>query len=263
VALTGPESTGVEAVMPQPLLRGLAACSLLPLCAAALAAPPAPAAPCESRNLGFDVAEAGWKHLPMSRKKAHTAYAVEREGSRSVLVARAEASASLYVAPLPKPMQVPATLRWSWKTDAAVPGADNREKRFEDAPLRVIVAFDGDADTLPAGERTQRKLAESLSGRAPPYASLMYIWTDKVAAETLIPSAHTSQLKMLAVGPGPGGGGLGDWQNFERNLAADFKRAYGAAPGPLLGVAVLTDTDNTGAKASGRYADLRLQCAGP
>jgi hypothetical protein len=160
-------------------------------------------------------------------------------------------------------MQVPSTLSWSWKTDAAVPGADNRDKRLEDAPLRVIVAFDGDAGTLPAGERAQRKMAESLAGRAPPYATLLYLWTDKVAPETLIPSAHTSQLKMLAVGPGPGGGGLGQWQSFERNLAADFRRAYGAAPGPLLGVAVLTDTDNTGAKAVGHYAELRLRCAGP
>jgi hypothetical protein len=257
----------VETIMTLELSRRLAA----PAIAAGLlagvgatshAAPPVPAAPCESRDLGFDVQEAGWKHLPLSRKKAHTAYTVERDGARSVLVARAAASASLYVAPLVKPMQVPATLRWAWKTDAAVPGADNREKRLEDAPLRVIVAFDGDADKLPAGERTQRRLAESLSGRAPPYATLMYLWTDKVAPETLIPSAHTSQLKMLAVGPGLGGGGLGQWQSFERNLAADFRRAYGADPGPLLGVAVLTDTDNTGAKASGRYADLRLQCTG-
>jgi len=29
----------------------------------------------------------------------------------------------------------------------------------------------------------------------------------------------------------------------------------------LRGVAVMTDTDNTGAKATGYYADLRIECA--
>jgi hypothetical protein len=223
--------------------------------------PPAQAAeptPCQPRSLGFDAADAGWKPVPMSRRKKDTVYEVEREDQRTVLVARAEGAASFYVARLPTPIRLPATLSWSWKTDALVPGADNRDKRREDAPLRVVVAFDGDASMLPAGERTQRALAESLSGQAPPYAALMYIWSDQVAPETIIPSAHTSQIKMIVVASGTQG--LGTWQSVRRDLAADYRRAYGAEPGPILGVAVLTDTDNTGAKAEGRYADIRLQC---
>ena len=49
--------------------------------------------------------------------------------------------------------RVPATLSWDWKTDALVPGADNRDKAREDAPLRVLVAFDGDKATLPEAEQ--------------------------------------------------------------------------------------------------------------
>jgi hypothetical protein len=47
-----------------------------------------------------------------------------------------------------------------------------------------------------------------------------------------------------------------------RNLAADYRKAFGAAPGRVLGVAVMTDTDNTGAKAVGEYADIRFDCSG-
>ena len=54
----------------------------------------------------------------------------------------------------------------------------------------------------------------------------------------------------------------GNWQSVQRNLAADYRRAYGAEPGPVLGVAVMTDTDNTGTKAVGEYADIRFKCAG-
>ena len=38
------------------------------------------AAPCEPRDLGFDRAEAGWKHQPMSKLKRDTAYSVDEGG---------------------------------------------------------------------------------------------------------------------------------------------------------------------------------------
>jgi hypothetical protein len=217
--------------------------------------------PCESRSLGFDLAEVGWKHVPLSKLKRDTAYAVVQAGDRrAVLRASADRSASLYAAALKAPIRTPTTLSWDWKADALVPGADNRDKAREDAPLRVIVAFDGDHAKLPEAEQTRFKRAKALSGRQPPYAVLMYIWSDQVAVGSVIPSAHTSQIKMLAVASGPGG--LGRWHSVQRKPADDYRQAYGAEPGPLLGVAVMTDTDNTGTKAVGEYAGIRIDCGG-
>ena len=236
-------------------------CSALLICISPLGAAAAEAdAKCKARNLDFADKSAGWSHLPLSKLKRDTVYTQAQEGGRTVLTATADGSASLYVARFKQPGTVPASLNWRWKTGALVPGADNRDKKREDAPLRVIVAFDGDRSTLPEAEQKRFKRAKSLSGRESPYATLMYIWSDHVAPETVIPSAHTGQLKMLVVASGAGG--LGSWQSVSRNLAADFRRAYGAEPGRLLGVAVMTDTDNTGAKAVGAYADIRLACAG-
>jgi hypothetical protein len=65
---------------------------------------------------------------------------------------------------------------------------------------------------------------------------------------------------MLVVASGPRG--LGSWQSVRRNVAEDYRRAYGAEPGPVLGVAVMTDTDNTGKRAVGEHADIRFECAG-
>jgi Protein of unknown function (DUF3047) len=177
---------------------------------------------------------------------------------RLVLRASADGSASLYVAPIKPAMAVPTTLSWDWKTDALVPGADNRDKAREDAPLRVLVAFDGDITTLPDVEQKRFKRAKNLTGRQPPYAVVMYIWSDQVAPGTVIPSAHTSQVKMLVVASGAGG--LGSWQSVQRNLRDDYRLAYGAEPGPVLGAAVMTDTDNTGTKAVGEYAGIRFKC---
>ena len=224
------------------------------------AAPATVAPPCEPRDLGFDRGDAGWKDQPISKLKRDTSYTVAKEDGRTVLRAAADRSASLFVAYFKPPAGVPASLSWSWKTDALVPGADNRDSKREDAPLRVVVAFDGDKALLPAQERRRYEAARKLAGADLPYAVLMYIWSDHVPVDTVIASAHTSQVKMIAVASG--GDGLGNWQAVRRDVAADYRRAFGAEPGALLGVGVMTDTDNTGTKATGLYAGIRLECAG-
>lgn len=228
-------------------------------CMTAGAAAPDPGVPCESRSLAFDDKSAAWSSLPLSKLKRDTVYSVVQEGDRSaVLRATADRSASLFVARLKPALRTPMTLSWDWKTDALIAGADNREKDREDAPLRVLVAFDGDVATLPDVERKRFSRAKNLAGRDVPYAVLMYIWTDMVPVGTVIRSAHTSQVKMLAVASGPGD--LGRWQSVQRNVADDYKKAYGTEPGPVLAVAVMTDTDNTGTKAVGSYASIRIDC---
>jgi hypothetical protein len=242
--------------LPSVTLSFLLACS-----APVSAAKTHPASPCVARNLDFGQTAVGWAHQPLSKLKRDTVYSLVQADGHAVLRAVADRSASLYVA-LAKPAAtgIPVNIGWRWKTDALVPDADNRDKNREDAPLRVLVAFDGDKAALPAEEQKRFKRAKTLTGRNAPYATLMYIWSDHVPVDTVIPSAHTSQVKMLAVASGANG--LGQWQSVHRNLAADYRRAFGAAPGRLLGVAVMTDTDNTGAKAVGEYADIRLDCSG-
>jgi len=216
--------------------------------------------PCRDASLDFAKSTFAWAHFPLSKLKTDTVYQVENQSGKAVLTARAEAAASAYVAALPAPMQTPQTIGWEWKTEALVPGADNRNSKKEDAPLRVMLAFDGDHNKLTDAEKRQAKISKSLSGRDFPYALLMYIWSDGVAKETLITSAHSTRVKMLVVDSGAAS--LGRWQSVNRDIAADFRRAFGEAPGPLLGVAVMTDTDNTGAKALGQYAGIQLKCAG-
>jgi hypothetical protein len=218
------------------------------------------AEPCRSRNLDFGQKAAGWVHRPLSKLKKDTVYTLIQVDGRTVLRGAADGSASFFVSRFPSPMEVPASISWRWKTDALVPGADNRDKKREDAPLRVMVGFDGDRTTLPEVEKKRFRRAKSLSGRDLPYALLMYIWSDHVPVNTVIPSAHTSQIKMLVVASGAEG--LGQWQTVKRSLANDYRFAFGAEPGPVLGVAVMTDTDNTGTRAVGEYADILMECSG-
>lgn len=229
--------------------------------ASLLAALPAFAgADCQPHDFGFGDKSVGWQHKPLSKMKSDTRYQIVADAGRSVLHASADDSASLYIARLPKPLPTPASISWRWKTGALPAGADNRDKDREDAALRVIVAFDGDRATLPEAEQKRYRRAETLFGQAPPYAILMYIWSNQGPLNSVITSAHTSQVKMITVAAGDKG--LGQWQSLKRNLAADYQRAYGKAPGPVLGVAVMTDTDNTDGKSEADYGDIRFECAG-
>jgi hypothetical protein len=233
---------------------------LLVCCTTAGLASGSIAATCAARDLDFGQKAAGWIHQPLSKLKRDTVYTLIQEDGRTVLRGAADRAASLYVAGFKPPLVPSATLSWRWKTDALVPGADNRKKELEDAPLRVLIAFDGDRSKLPEAEQRRFNRAKTISGREPPYAVLMYIWSEQLAVGTVIPSAHTSQVKMLVVASGAGG--LGQWQSLRRNIAEDYRRAYGAEPGQLLGAAVMTDTDNTGTTAVGQYANIQVECAG-
>ena len=52
--------------------------------------------------------------------------------------------------------------------------------------------------------------------------------------------------------------GLGEWREFERNIVEDYEKAFGEKPGRLIGIGVLTDTDNTGETTEAWYGDIHL-----
>ncbi|MDZ7813391.1 MAG: DUF3047 domain-containing protein [Ideonella sp.] len=45
---------------------------------------------------------------------------------------------------------------------------------------------------------------------------------------------------------------------YERNVIADFKRAFGEMPGPIIALGIMTDADNTGGRAQAWYANVDL-----
>jgi hypothetical protein len=65
-----------------------------------------------------------------------------------------------------------------------------------------------------------------------------------------------------------GAGKAGRWVSERRNLAEDFKRAFNGIPGRLSGLAIASDTDNTGESAHAGFADFHFvadqeNCAAP
>jgi hypothetical protein len=199
----------------------------------------------------------GWRVWTLSKLKKPTEYSLVDDFGRVVVKASARASASGLVHPVKLDPSRSPLLSWRWKVDELIPGADNRQKHAEDSPVRVVVSFAGDNDSLPLEERVFFDHVRLLTGQQLPYATLMYIWENRVPRDSVIPNPHTSRIKMIVAESGRDG--LGAWQKVTRNVVEDFKRAFGEAPGEITGVGIMTDTDNTGENVHAYYGDIRFE----
>lgn len=241
----------------------LIACLVVVLGAGCAAVPPPPVEAIAAFSANEPHAEGPrhWQPLVISRAKAPTAYRlVYDEQARAVVVhARAVRSATGLKQPLDvDPTRLPR-VTWRWRVVDLIAGADNLDRHAEDSPVRLLLFFEGDKRRLPAREQVALDLAQLVSGREPPYATLIYLWENRQPVGTLIDSAHTGRVKMLVAGSGRDR--LGQWKHFERDYVADFQRAFGEPPGRLIGVAIMTDTDNTGAEVDAYYGDIELRGA--
>ena len=117
-----------------------------------------------------------------------------------------------------------------------------------------MVSFDGNMEKLTPQDRMLFDNVRILTGQQLPYATLMYIWGNRAPRETVIPNRHTSRIRMIVVESGRER--LGHWQEVTRNVAEDYRRAFGEEPGRISAVGIMTDTDNTGGNANAYYGDI-------
>jgi hypothetical protein len=198
----------------------------------------------------------GWNFYRIAPNKKNTVYRLENYQGKTVLSANSKTSSSGLAVKL-RPMQASnLLLKWEWKALSAIPEADNTEGSSDDAPLRIMVAFNGDKSKLPLKEKFTFEMAHLLTGQELPYATLMYIWSGKSPVNAIINNGHTTRIKMIVVDSG--WENLGNWHKHQRDLTEDYKLAYGEAPGEVIGVALLTDSDNTKSEARAIYGDIEL-----
>lgn len=203
-----------------------------------------------------ETAPPAWEPWVLSRFLAPTRYRiVEHEGER-VLEADANVSASGLLQPLTLAASEYPYLRWRWKVPQLIPGADNASRTGDDSPVRVIVAFDGDKSKFDFEDSTLAKTVKLFSGREMPYATIQYIWENKLPPETVLDHAKTSRAKMLVVESGPQR--LGQWLSFQRNVQQDYQRLFGEPPGPIIFVGIMTDSNATETHTSAYYGDIRF-----
>lgn len=150
---------------------------------------------------------------------------------------------------------------FSWKVDTLPIKADLRDPQADDAPVRIVLTFGGDRSVF--NQRTQRlsELSLLLTGEELPFATLAYVWSADEPLETVVNNPRTDRIRKVVVETGKHS--LGQWRRYERDVRRDFMRAFGEEPGPLLAVALMTDTDNTSSQLQAWYGPLLLEPGHP
>jgi hypothetical protein len=197
----------------------------------------------------------GWQAVSFPGKTP-TQYAWAYKDGRMAIGARADSSASMWRRKVLVQPERLGEVNFSWWVTAMIDGASVADADREDASARVLFAFDGDSGRLSARNRMMFELAEAVTGEAPPYATLMYVWDATAPVGSVIPNPRTDRVRKIVVDSGRQH--LGQWRDHRRDLAADFRRVFGEEPGPLLAIAVMTDTDNTRSVASAWYGPVVL-----
>ncbi len=195
-------------------------------------------------------AQAGWRHWPLPGKQA-TDYRPVRYGQREALEARAASSASVMRRPLGIAPDDLGAIRFSWKVPALMLQADMARRETEDAVVRVVLTFEGDRSRLSTRDHMLSELALLMTGEPLPYATLMYVWCPTREAGSVITNPRTDRIRKLVVESGTAR--LGEWLDYERDVRADYRQVFGEEPGRLIGVALMTDSDNTGSDVRAWY----------
>ncbi len=196
----------------------------------------------------------GWKPLTFKKIEKHTTYTLVEEDNALVVKAVAEASASGLTREIKiNPKEYPI-VKWRWKVTNVLKKGDVRRKEGDDYPARIYITFEYDSSKVSLFEKAKYEGIRVWYGRYPPLGAINYIWESKSPIGTMVPNPFTDRVMMFVVESGPSK--LNQWVNEERNIFEDYKKAFGQDPPMISGIAIMTDTDNTGESATAYYGDI-------
>lgn len=210
-----------------------------------------------------------WKVEQFDERIAPTRYTLRQWDGVAAVEAQAKKSMALLARPLNIDLQKTPILCWKWRIDAVIASADMTQKSGDDYTARVYLSFAIPPDQLAFGTRMKLKLGRAIFGHQVPDAALNYVWDNKHPIGAVQDSAYTDRARLFVLRSGNGEAGA--WVQEQRNVPQDLRRAFGedeAKFAKLSGLAIATDTDNTGEEAHAGFADFRFvanaaECAEP
>lgn len=208
----------------------------------------------------FSAARAGgpfpdsWEPLTFDKIAKHTQYSLVDDNGTVAVKAVSRASASGLVRAVDiDPVQYPV-VEWRWKVENILRKGDVTRKEGDDYPARLYITFKYDPSKVGMFERAKYEAIRIAHGEYPPMGAITYIWESKSPVGTLVPNPYTDRVMMIVVESG--NEKVGRWVSESRNIAEDYRKAFGADPPRISGVALMTDTDNTGEAAVAWFGDI-------
>ena len=214
---------------------------LAPLLAASFAVADVPVPAFSSLKAG-DKLPPALRLITLPKIKPNVVSLVDDQGTT---VLKVESNNSAGSIALPFNIEPTATpiLTWRWKASSVLARADMDLKTGDDFAGRVYVFFDVPLASLPFMERSKIRLARMVAGADVPTAAICYVWDNKHRIGHTAWSPYSNRVRKIVLQSGPGH--IGKWMSESRDVAADFRDAFGMPAPAVTGVAVGNDTDNT------------------
>jgi DUF3047 family protein len=198
-----------------------------------------------------------WEPLTFDKISKHTQYTVIDDNHNPVIKAVSNQSASGLIRKIRiNPEQYPI-IKWRWKITTTYQNGDVTKKRGDDYPARIYITFKYDPEKATFFEWAKFKAAKIIYGEYTPQAAINYIWASKAPKGTLVVNPYTDNLQMFVIQSGEKK--INTWIEEERNIYQDYIRAFGKKPPMISGIAIMTDSDDTGEQAVSYYGDIVME----
>jgi hypothetical protein len=230
--------------------------------AATVAAALATTAAADGNPLLFSMMKPG-EPLPKSMRlialpkiKHNVVSLVEDDGVTVLKVESRDSAGSVGVPITASRERANTSLQWRWKIDRALDKADMQRKQGDDFAGRVYVFFDVPLESLSFMERSRIRMARAVAGTDVPTAALCYVWDNQQRTGHTQWSTYTNRVRMIVLQSGKDN--VGKWMRESRDVAADFKVAFGMEAPAVTGVALGNDTDNTDEAVTTLFGDIQF-----
>lgn len=164
-----------------------------------------------------------------------THYALKKDGERTVLTAVSSNAASGLFKKISVDLNKTSILHWSWKVNNTLPSSNERDKLGDDFSARIYIVFsDG-----PFFWQTK---------------TLNYVWANQSPIGAHWPNPYTDSAHMFAIQSGDEH--IKQWRHESRNVKHDIQTVFGKSITQIEAIAIMTDTDQTGAATQAWFGDI-------
>jgi len=175
----------------------------------------------------------GWEIRDFS---GATEYFLAEVDGKRVVVAESRQSASTYYKKIDIDLGETPILNWSWRKELSIDPGDELDKKGDDYVARIYVV-----------KSSGSILSETIA--------LNYVWSYQHRKnDTWGNPFAIENSKMLALRDASDPEAT--WFSERRNVLLDFKRLHGQDIRQIDGVAIMTDSDNSGLDARALYGDI-------
>lgn len=174
----------------------------------------------------------GWQEKVFSGR---TTYSLNKIDELSVLTAHSSMSASGLFKTINIDLNATPIMHWSWNIKHTLTSDNERTKSGDDFSARIYVVFsDG-----PFFWQTK---------------TLNYVWANQAKVGEYWSNPYTENARMFAIQAGDKK--TNRWHMENRNVLKDIQQVFGITITRIDAIAIMTDTDQTGAATQALFGDI-------